>query len=257
MDKLTSKQIDQFIELGYIKIENAFSDEIAKSCRSILWKEIGLDPNKPEEWNEPVIRIGELDHEPFLKAANTPILTNAYQQLAHENWLSRKSLGSFPLRFPSDKEAMDTGWHVDASFPGENPDNYLQWKINVKSKGRALLMLFLFTDVTDIDAPTRIKEGSHHDVARLLLPKGNEGMSFMDLAEQLDNLPKRKEVFATGKAGTVYLCHPFIVHAAQKHIGSSPKFMAQPPLLSKRDFNIQQPIDQACPIERAIIKAIR
>jgi hypothetical protein len=31
--------------------------------------------------------------------------------------------------------------------------------------------------------------------------------------------------------GTVYLCHPFLVHAAQIHRGSQPRFMAQPPLL--------------------------
>ncbi len=33
---------------------------------------------------------------------------------------------------------------------------------------------------------------------------------------------------ATGEAGTVYLCHPFLVHAAQIHRGKRPRFMAQP-----------------------------
>jgi len=35
---------------------------------------------------------------------------------------------------------------------------------------------------------------------------------------------------ATGRAGDVYLCHPFLVHAAQEHHGTRPRFMAQPPL---------------------------
>ena len=35
---------------------------------------------------------------------------------------------------------------------------------------------------------------------------------------------------ATGEPGDVYLCHPFLVHAAQPHHGSTPRFMAQPPL---------------------------
>ena len=34
-----------------------------------------------------------------------------------------------------------------------------------------------------------------------------------------------------GDAGTVYLCHPFLVHAAQPHRGVRPRFLAQPPLL--------------------------
>jgi hypothetical protein len=35
---------------------------------------------------------------------------------------------------------------------------------------------------------------------------------------------------ATGHAGDAYLCHPFLVHAADRHRGSSPRIIAQPPL---------------------------
>jgi hypothetical protein len=48
-------------------------------------------------------------------------------------------------------------------------------------------------------------------------------------------------VLATGEAGTVYLCHPFLVHSAQPHRGSKPRFMAQPPLLPKAEFDSSQP----------------
>ena len=47
----------------------------------------------------------------------------------------------------------------------------------------------------------------------MLEPEGEKGLSFMEVAAKLHNLPRRSEVLATGKAGTVYLCHPFIVHA--------------------------------------------
>jgi hypothetical protein len=40
--------------------------------------------------------------------------------------------------------------------------------VNVTSRGRALLMLFLFSDVGELDAPTRIRSGSHLDVAPLV-----------------------------------------------------------------------------------------
>lgn len=94
-------------------------------------------------------------------------------------------------------------------------------------------MLFLFSDVGEDDAPTRIRVGSHRDVARLLAPEGDQGLSFLELAERLDGLPARAEVSATGEAGTVYLCHPFLAHAATTHQGHSPRFMAQPPLLHR------------------------
>lgn len=40
-----------------------------------------------------------------------------------------------------------------------------------------------------------------------------------------------------GRGGTVYLCHPFLVHAAQPHRGTRPRFMAQPPLLPRAEFD--------------------
>ena len=95
---------------------------------------------------------------------------------------SARDLGSFPVRFPHADDPGDTGWHVDLSFAGEidDPDernDFLSWRVNVTSRGRALLMLFLFSDVSERDAPTRIRVGSHLDIARLLEPAGDAGMS--------------------------------------------------------------------------------
>jgi len=57
---------------------------------------------------------------------------------------------------------------------------------------------------------------------------------------------------ATGKAGTVYLCHPFLVHAAQPHHGTEPRFLAQPPLLLKEDLVIEGRDGTYNPVEQAI-----
>src|SRR4029078_7828517 len=95
-------------------------------------------------------------------------------------------------------------------------------------------MRFLCSDGGDADAPTLIRVGSHRDVAKLLAPAGERGLEFMELARLLDVTAERPQALATGEAGPVYLCHPFLVHAAQMHrgaAGSTPRFMAQPPLL--------------------------
>ena len=69
-------------------------------------------------------------------------------------------------------------------------------------------------------------------MARILEPAGEAGLSLRELAANgFAETARCREVLATGDAGTVYLCHPFLVHAAQIHRGSSPRFMAQPPLL--------------------------
>src|SRR4051794_7324566 len=117
MEQFTENQILNFINDGFIRLDNAFSTEIADECRAILWQVSGCNPNNPDTWTQPVIRIGELDNVPFKKAANTPLLLKAFDQLAGRgNWIPRTTLGSFPIRFPGKAKAMDTGWHVDASF---------------------------------------------------------------------------------------------------------------------------------------------
>lgn len=250
---LNSKQIENFLNKGFICIENAFSQEVAAAARDILWKDLGMDRNDPSSWKKPVVRLGMYSQAPFVESANTTVLHRAYDQLVGaNNWLPCYAMGTFPIRFPSNENPGDAGWHVDASFPGSDPDNFFEWRINVNSKGRGLLMLFLYSNVGELDAPTRIRAGSHLDIARLLLSKGEEGLSFMEVAGKLEKLPFREEVFATGKAGTVYLCHPFLVHAAQPHQGKNPKFMAQPPLLLRNDLHI----DGDSLVEKAIKLAL-
>jgi hypothetical protein len=254
---LPTQQIDQFINEGYTCLENAFSPTLAAEARAILWKDTGCDPNDPATWTRPVIRLGMYSQLPFIAAANTPVLQNAFDQLVGPGrWIPCGSMGTFPVRFPSSADPGDTGWHVDASFPGVNPGNYFEWRINVRSKGRALLMLFLFSDVHEADAPTRIRIGSHHDIARMLQPAGDAGLSFMELADNLSTLPTRDEVSATGKAGTVYLCHPFIVHAAQSHHGTEPRFLAQPPLVSREELILEREDVNYTPVEEAVRMAL-
>ncbi len=45
-------------------------------------------------------------------------------------------------------------------------------------------------------------------------------------------------VAIAGLAGDVYLCHPFLVHAAQSHLGTTPRFLAQLPLYSTEPYQL-------------------
>ncbi|WP_421759293.1 phytanoyl-CoA dioxygenase family protein [Devosia sp.] len=231
---LSAAQIDAFVTDGFVRLDAAFPRELADQCRAILWRATGLDPDAPQTWTRPVVRVGDIALPPFVAAANTDRLRSAYDQLVGiGRWQPRGSLGTFPIRFPSPDDPGDAGWHVDMSFGWEdNPSDFLSWRVNIHSRGRALLMLFLFSDVGEDDAPTRIRVGSHADIARQLAPHGDNGMSLRELAvDGFAGSRHRPEMLATGAAGTVYLCHPFLVHAAQPHRGKQPRFMAQPALL--------------------------
>jgi len=252
---LTSGQVESFIADGFVKIESAFSADLAKQGREALWVDTGLSPDEPQNWIRPVVRVGFKSSPVFIEAANTPQLHQAYDQLVGEGrWLAPTGVGTFPIRFPSSEPPGDDGWHVDVSFGADNPD-FMEWRANVKSRGRALLMLFLFSDVGPNDAPTRIRRGSHAAIARELLPYGDEGATLRQLSRNGYASTESCDVaLATGAAGTVYLCHPFIVHAAQPHRGEQPRFLAQPPLLPKGEFDPALP---PSPVQIAIREACR
>ncbi|WP_322893665.1 MULTISPECIES: phytanoyl-CoA dioxygenase family protein [unclassified Yoonia] len=252
-DRLTDQQIDSFIEQGFVRIDNAFSASLAAQCRDELWSAIGLSPDRPQDWAAPVIRVPSMASPVFVQAANTTRLHQAYDQLTGAGrWIAPQGLGSFPIRFPSKDAPGDDGWHVDMSF-GDSTD-FMDLRVNVTSTGRALLMLFLFSDVGRDAAPTRIRTGSHRQIARELLPYGSAGATLRQLsADGYASTADCPEALATGAAGTVYLCHPFMVHAAQPHRGTQPRFMAQPPLLPTAAFDpalppspVQIAIRQSC-----------
>lgn len=247
---LTPAQVQQFIELGYISLEEVFSQHLAAEARDILWKDTGCDPADPSTWTKPVVRLGDYAHEPFRKAANMPVLLEAFDQLVGKGkWYPRSSLGTFPVRFPSREDPGDAGWHAEASFYGEDGS----MRLNVRSRGRALLLLFLFSDIGFHDAPTRILEGSHLDVPKILQPAGEQGLDYIEFARRLSpETLGRRVAYATGKAGTVFLCHPFLIHAAQRHHGEVPRFMAQPPLIPALPIQISRVNEDYSPVESCI-----
>ncbi len=253
---LTLAQEDQFVRDGFVKVESAFSQATATACCEILWRESGCTADDPSTWTRPVVRIGDRSEEPFREAANTHVLHAVFDQIVGPGrWLPRQSLGGFPLRFPHPDDPGDTGWHIDASFALDGAEtNYMEWRVNLESRGRALLMLFLFTDAGEQDGPTRIRVGSHLRVPRLLQDSGGAGLPFMQISSAAEHtsmdLP---EAVASGPAGTVYLCHPFLVHAAQPVRGKRARFMAQPPLCPNGGLNLKRDDGKYSLVERAIL----
>ncbi|MFI6813352.1 phytanoyl-CoA dioxygenase family protein [Nonomuraea sp. NPDC050328] len=251
---LTPHDLDRFVTDGFVLLEEAFPRHLAEECRAFLWRETGLDPDDPATWTQPVVRLLGYGQPPFQAAATTPRLHAAFDQLAGQGrWHPRQGLGTFPIRFPHPDDPGDAGWHMDAGY---SPDDGRSYWLNLRSRGRALLMLFLFSDVGEHDAPTRIKVGSHLDVPPFLAPHGEDGVEMFELCRTMDaagrlDAPERPVALATGRAGDVYLCHPFLIHAAQPHHGTRPRFMAQPPLLSTGPLDLEH--GPHTPLEQAVL----
>jgi hypothetical protein len=249
---LTRSEVDRFVEVGYVRVEQAIPSQIAQDCRDLAIERLAIPASAP--WPGPVVR-GLVEGEPFREAANAPLLIDAVGQLLEgERWQRRPNLGLLVVRFPSREDAGDTGWHIDASFQGPTTDTLFDWYVNHRSEGRGLLLLCLLSDVTADDAPTRILEGSHHAMPPLLRPFGDDGV--MGLSAPLPE-PEGSATLATGLAGDVYLCHPFLVHAASwPHVGTQPRLIAQPPIALDGALHLEGPDEQLSPVALAVRRAL-
>lgn len=243
--------VEGFIRDGFVRVPEAFPRDVADEGRALLWEASGCSPDDPSTWTQPVVRLYDQGQTPFREAAQSARLHEAYDAVVGEGrWVPRKTVGgSYAVRFPVGDAPGDDGWHIESSFPGSDPNDYMSYRVNLNSRGRALLVLFLFSDVGEDDAPTRVRVGSHLDVPPLLEHSGEDGLAFMEIAKSAAAASEYREVaLATGRAGDVYLCHPFLVHAAQAHRGRNVKFMAQPGL----EPAVPLSVDGPSAVERAI-----
>jgi hypothetical protein len=76
-------------------------------------------------------------------------------------------------------------------------------------------------------------------------------MPFMEAAQLAAGASAaRPTALATGRAGDVFLCHPFLVHAASwPHTGRHARIIAQPGVALHDAFPMVQPLS---PVELAI-----
>lgn len=249
--------IDDFCADGFLVVRGAVEPDIVRACRNVIEDELrarSVDPHDPATWTEPVVRLPCPDGPAFAAAGTSPALWRLYDTLLGPGrWVQRKGVGgTIPVRFPSTKDPGDAGWHIDGSYDVEG-----RWWVNVHSRYRGLLALFLFTEVGDEDAPTELVVGSHLDIPRLLAPYGEPGAFFGDVVADIpDSTFRRPRALATGHAGDVYICHPFIVHRATwPHNGVAPRIIAQPEIAHQQPFALLDRPD-VCPVERAILRGL-
>ncbi len=248
---LSQAEIDSFVTDGFVAVRGAVPGAVLRACQEEIWSalgERGVLRDDPSTWRDPVVRVPCPESPAFAAAGTQPVLWEAFDQLIGEDrWWRRRGVGgTVPARFPSQADPGDAGWHIEASF-----DKGGDWWVNYRSRGRGLLALYLFSDVDDDSAPTRVRPGSHRDAARVLEPAGDEGMPFPQAAHlAAEASAGRPTALVTGRAGDVFLCHPFLVHAASwPHTGRHPRLIAQPGVGLHDAFPLVPPLS---PVELAI-----
>ncbi|WP_344493711.1 phytanoyl-CoA dioxygenase [Nonomuraea monospora] len=218
--------VERFIADGFIKVDQVVPREVGDEARALLWQQIGLSPDDPAGWTQPVVWAADLTGVgPFGQFMASPRLHAALDAIAGPGgWHRRGSVGNIPIRFPRVPPADDRGWHVDSNT--QRADG--SW--GVSRRPATLLLLVLFSEVGKDDAPTRIRVGSQRDLVEVL--DDDEVRDPMQMGPIFDEVGRDRAVaLATGGPGDAYVVHPFAVHAAQEHFGTEPRFMAQMPVL--------------------------
>jgi hypothetical protein len=287
---LTKVQMEQFMELGWVKLEQGFSEKQALAAQEHVWTQVekrGVLRDDPQTWTQPMVRMNENYDTPEFRACKTERLTGAIEDLIGiGRWAERDKpihWGWWPVNFSAgadrDWDVPTDGWHID----GIHHPQYLD------SQDQGLLMLCMFSDINPGGGGTLFAECSHNIVANVLdsHPEGLAVKEVISLAKshpwlsdltsnelaletgisRVDRFMNKvsvdsegnqlRVVETTGRAGDVILGHPFIFHSASQNKSGKPRFICnnRAPLLDKLEF-YREAEEEYSPLELSIKRAI-
>jgi hypothetical protein len=176
---LTAGQLDDFVERGWTLLTQAFPVEVAQAVRHKLGHRIGVDLENPQEWTEPRVWLQEvLTIPPFTDALTDRFRAVVDQLVGTGRWSLQRHMGWWPVTFPGfDVPPYGADWHVEGLF------RHHPW-----SPEQAVLNLFYFSTVQPGDGGTRVAEGSHHDVARLIWEAEPDGLEVDDFWPEMSKI---------------------------------------------------------------------
>ena len=193
MSYLSSNQLKQYKNQGFVSPINIFSEEKAKKIR----KEIELIENKKPDELEKSGRYNAHLISPLLDEIthNSKIL-DAVQSLIGENILVCGT--TLFIKNPNEKGFVS--YHQDAKYIGLEPHNWVTAWVAI-------------TDSNEKNGCMRMWSGSHKSDLKDHDEKFNEG-NLLTRGQTVNNVPKEKTTPLILKAGQMSLHHPTVVHGS-------------------------------------------
>jgi len=193
MSYLSSNQLKQYENDGFISPINIFSKEKAKKIRDeieLIENRIPGELEKSGRYNAHLISplLDEVTH-------NSKIL-NAVQSVIGENILVCGT--TLFIKNPNEKGFVS--YHQDAKYIGLEPHNWVTAWVAI-------------TDSNEENGCMRMWSGSHKDNLKEHDQKFNEG-NLLTRGQTVKNVPKEKTTPLILKAGQMSLHHPTVVHGS-------------------------------------------
>ena len=193
MSYLSSNQLKQYDDEGFVCPINIFSKEKAKEIRN----EIELIENKIPEELEKSGRYNAHLISPLLDEVthNSKVL-DAVESIIGENILVCGT--TLFIKNPNEKGFVS--YHQDAKYIGLEPHNWVTAWVAI-------------TDSNEENGCMRMWSGSHKDKLKDHDQKFNEG-NLLTRGQTINNVPKEETTPLILKAGQMSLHHPTLVHGS-------------------------------------------
>ena len=194
MSYLSSNQLKQYKDEGFVSPINIFSKEKAKEIRNeieLIENKIPGELEKSGRYNAHLISplLDEVTH-------NSKIL-DAVQSLIGENIL----ICGTTLFIKNPNEQGFVSYHQDAKYIGLEPLNWVTAWVAI-------------TDSNEKNGCMRMWSGSHKDKLKEHDQKFNEG-NLLTRGQTVNNVPKEKTTSLILEAGQMSLHHPTVVHGSE------------------------------------------
>ena len=251
---LTKEQREQFLTLGFTVIKGGFTPEQATPLLEKMWIRLGYDPKDKSTWANPRTHMPTIesvevkDFAPHVYGAMCELVGGADRISGTPRWSD-----AFIVNLGADDHA-DTweapsaqvaGWHKDGDF-------FLHF---LDSPEQGLLTIVLWTDVLPKGGATFVAADSVPVMARYLVDK-TEGVlpNGFHFSERIQECSQFLE--ATGKAGDVYLMHPYLLHASSKNALRVPRVITNPPIHLKEPLCFNRPDADYSLVEQAVLRGL-
>lgn len=251
---LDSDQREQFLEQGFVRITDCFSAEAAAAYTDSVWTRLGYSPDDQSTWTESSI------HMPTHRTIDVKSFAPKAWQAACElvggearvkqpyNWGDGFIVNLYEGADRPWEEASSAapGWHKDGDF----------FRHFLDSPEQGLLTLVLWSDVRHKGGATFVATDSVGPVARFLAqhPEGVLPGAFSEAA-LIDGCSHFAE--ATGEVGTVYLLHPYILHAKAQNVTRTPRYITNPPIQLREPMRFdRENFSDHSLVEQAVLRAL-
>ena len=242
MTNLSSNQLKQYEDEGFVSPINIFSKEKAKKIRNeieLIEKEMPEELEKSGRYNAHLI-------SPLLdEVTHNPRILDAVQSLIGKNILVCGT--TLFIKNPNEKGFVS--YHQDAKYIGLEPHNWVTAWVAI-------------TDSNEHNGCMRMWSGSHKDKLKQHDQKFNEG-NLLTRGQTVEGVPKAETTPLVLTAGQMSLHHPTVVHGSdlnksddrrigfviQSYIGANVKqILGQNSVQlarGKDDFNFHEKIERS------------